>query len=65
MDRQAGILQQRIEAGAFERRRIEAQKRIGGEQDKEQERRRQQALHAQRRAGQPLAAAPQQRHRPA
>ena len=49
MHREAGILQQRIEARAFERRRIEPQKRIGGEENEEQERRRQQALHAQRR----------------
>ena len=50
MEGETGILQQRIESGAFERRRIEAQERIGGEQDEEKERRREQSLHAQRRA---------------
>ena len=57
MQRQAGILQQRHETGAFKRRGIQAQERIGGKKNEEQKRRRNQALHAQRRAGQPFAAA--------
>src|SRR3954452_2064473 len=57
MEREDGILPQRIEAGAFEGRRIEPYERIRCEQDEEQERRPQQSLHTERGGRQPIAAA--------
>ena len=45
MEGEAGILQQRIQSGAFERRRIEARERIAGEQDEQEKRHRHQRLH--------------------
>ena len=48
MDREAGVLQNRIEIAAFPRRRRDARERIRGLQNKEQKRRAEQALHGER-----------------
>ncbi len=59
-----GSCSKRIEAGTFERHRVQAQEGIGGEDDEQQERCGKQALHTQRRAGQPRTAALQECHQP-
>ena len=47
MDGETDILQDRVEVLALGRRRVEAQERVGGQQDEGEEGRRRSALHAQ------------------
>ena len=62
MHREAGILQQRIEARTFERHGIKPPERIGGEKNEEHEGRGEKPLHAQRRRRQTRTAPLSARH---
>ena len=53
VDREAGILQQRVEVVALQRRRDHAAERVRGRDDEQHEHRGDQALHAQRVGAQP------------
>src|SRR6478672_2355905 len=64
MEREAGILQQGVEARAFKGWRIEPYEWIRCEQDEEQERCRQQPLHAERGRRQPSASTLRKRDEP-
>ena len=54
MDREAGVLQDRIEVAALPRRRRDARERIGGEQNEKKKGRAEQPLHGERVGAQPV-----------
>ena len=54
MEGQAGVLQQRVEAPALQRRRIEPRERVGGDQQERVEAERQRRLRSKRRDQRPL-----------